>query len=205
MRSLLFLALLAASPLALAEVPASVSPTAAEVGHTREQPQALSHWQKMAEDMADQAAPRLLEQGVAVSAHAAGQASAFDIAFHDFFVTALHDRGVTITRHGYGARVEIDTYPLAFDGPRTTARVPRVDRQDRRSYGRGLRDELALNLRVFDGGTLAFSGSTTYYLPPADLGKYRMLRDLDAARAPRVDADGYRTLSGDYGTRTWGR
>ena len=212
MRHLAFVMLCLAAPAALAAVPARVYPSVADTGLTREQPQALSHWQKMAEDMAAQAAPRLKAQGVTVSAHAAGQASVFDVAFHDFFVTALYDRGVRITQNGYGARVEIDTFPLAFHGPRTTAYVhdevchPHGDhdhcRKDRSRYNKATRDELAVSVRVFDGGDLAFSGSTTYYLPSADLSKYRLLftpsRVEDSQR-------GYRSFSGDYGTRTWGR
>lgn len=212
MRSLLFLALLAVAPMAMAEVPSRVFPSAADTGFTREQPQALSHWQKMAEDMAEQAAPRLKAQGVTVSSAAVGQVSVFDVAFHDFFITALYNRGVRITQNGYGARVEIDTFPLTFNGARATAHVHdevcsahynhEHCRYDHRRYNRATREELAVNVRVFDGGDLAFSGSTTYYLPAADLNKYRALFVPSSVENSR---NGYRTLSGDYGTRTWGR
>lgn len=220
MRSLLFLALLAAAPLASAEVPSRVFPSAAETGFTREQPQALSHWQKMAQDMADQAAPRLKAQGVTVSSQAAGQSSVFDVAFHDFFVTALYERGVRVTQQGYGARVEIDTYPLTFNGPRATVHLHdevchthrhgsdchshehKHCRLDHSRYNKATREELAVNVRVFDGGDLAFSGSTTYYLPKQDMDKYRYIFTPTRVEESR---HGYRTLSGEYGTRTWGR
>ena len=183
MRHLAFAMLCLAAPAALADVPARVYPSVADTGLTREQPQALSHWQKMAEDMAAQAAPSL--RGVAVSAHAHGQSSAFDVAFHDFFVTALHRHGVEVIQGGQGARVEIDTFPLRFNASRRTAHVhdrlcyDHYDHEHCRyshaRYHRATRDELALNVRVFDGGRLAFSGSTTYYLPASDLPKYQTL------------------------------
>ena len=182
MRSLLFALLCTtAVPAAWADVPARTYPSIAQVGATREQPQALSHWQKMAEDMAEQAAPRL--RGVSVSAQAQGLSSAFDLAFHDFFVTALHRRGVNVVQGGPGARVEIDTFPLRFHASRRTAHVHdqvcyehyshRHCRYDHRPYRKANRDELAVSVRVFDAGRLAFSGSTTYYLPADDLSKYQ--------------------------------
>ena len=200
MRSLLFVALLAAAPLAQAEVPARVFPSAHDTGFTREQPQAMSHWQKMAQDMADRAAPALKAHNVTLSASADGKASVFDAAFHDFFITALFDRGVQITRNGYGARLEIDTYPLAFYNSRTTVAAP--DKSERRRFNRAAQDEFAVNLRVFDGGDLVFSGSTTYYLSAEDLAKYRLL--FEPTRADQQHG-AQRRMSGDYGTRTWGR
>lgn len=214
-RSLLCLAMLAIAPAAFAEVPARVNPTASDVGATRESPEGLSHWQKMAEDMAAEAAPALKAKGVTVSAGAHGPTSTFDGAFQDFFVTALYRLGVPVTANGYGARVEIDSYPLNFQAPRTTARVtdltcrPHGDHEhcSRSSYRYkgALRDELALNLRVFDGGNLVFSGSTTYYLPQADLSKYRpakrvVERQVYEDRWVEPASNG---MNGDYGTRTW--
>lgn len=204
MRHLAFVLLCLAAPAAMAEVPARVFPSIADTGATREQPQALSHWQKMAEDMAAQAAPSL--RGVAVSAHAHGVDSAFDLAFHDFFVTALHRHGVAVVRGGHGARVEIDTFPLHFDAPRRTAHLHdevchthvhhhgcrshehEHCRLDHSRYHRATRDELAVSVRVFDHGELAFSGSTTYYLPKQDLGKYRaIVRDYTPVLRVRGD------------------
>lgn len=211
-RPLLLLALLAVTPWAWADVPARVYPSIDQTGPSREQPQALSHWQKMADDMAAQAAPRLRDRGVAVSANAFGPTSAFDLAFHDFLLTGLHQRGVAVTRNGNGARLEIDTFPLRFHGDRRTAHVHDEICRDHGAhtrcrtsharYHRATRDELAVNLRVFDAGDLVFSGSTTYYLPSEDLGKYRAwLEPRDPAGSRNV----YRTLSGDYGTGSWGR
>ena len=51
----------------------------------------------------------------------------------------------------------------------------RPSRYSHARYHRATRDELALSVRVFDGNRLAFSGSTTYYLPEKDLAKYRTL------------------------------
>lgn len=214
-RSLLCLALVALAPAAFAEVPARVNPSAADVGPTRESPEGLSHWQKMAEDMAAEAAPALKAKGVTVSAGAYGPSSTFDGAFQDFFVTALYRLGVPVTANGYGARVEIDSYPLNFQAPRTTARVtdltcrPHGNHEHCSSsssrYKSALRDELALNLRVFDGGNLVFSGSTTYYLPNADINKYRPAKRVverqvyDARTGEAVGS----TMNGEYGTRTW--
>lgn len=207
MRSILLAALMLAAVPAAAEVPARAFPSVADTGPLREQPQALSHWQHMAEDMAERAAPELIARRVAVSSHAYGQSSVFDRAFHDFFVTALHARGVVVTANAYGARVELDTYPVNFKNSRRTARVVNPDRNGER-FARGTPDELAVNVRVFDGGDLAFSGSTTYYLPKADLEKYRA---LFVERAPaRVTSAPHGTpgvahhMHGQYGTATWG-
>ncbi len=199
-RSLLCLALVAVAPMAFAEVPARVNPSAADVGSTRESPEALSHWQKMADDMAAEAAPALKAKGIAVSAGAYGPSSTFDGAFQDFFVTALYRLGVPVTANNNGARVEIDTYPLNFQSARATARAPRGEH-----YKTSLRDELALNLRVFDGGDLVFSGSTTYYLPKADLSKYRPAkREVERqVYEDRSQAPASNGMSGEYGTRTW--
>lgn len=208
MRCFLLAALLMAALPATAEVPARAFPSVAETGPVREQPQALSHWQKMAEDMAAHAAPSLLSQNVVLAARAHGQASVFDRAFHDFLITALHAHGVPVTAHGYGAHVELDTYPVNFQASRRTARVANPNPNGER-YARATPDELAVNLRVFDAGELVFSGSHTYYLPKADLQKYRALyvertvRHRDATKASRAkDRDG--RMHGDYGTRTWG-
>lgn len=191
MRSLLLVALLVAAPMAMADVPSRVYTQAA--GDTREQPQAASHWQKMAEEMADQAAPQLKD--VTLSARARGELSLFDRVFHDFLITALHDRGVRITNASYGARVDIDTLPVHFSTYRSTLRV---------SGGHpASADELVVNVRVFDGCDLAFSGSTTYYVPKADLGKYE-----SQFRAQVVPSESSDTLvgpmKGRYGTATWG-
>lgn len=204
MRCILLAALMLAALPAAAEVPARAFPSVADTGPLREQPQALSHWQKMAEDMAERAAPELIARRVAVSSHAYGQASVFDAAFHDFFVTALHTRGVVVTANAYGARVELDTYPVNFKNTRRTARVVNPDRNGER-FATGLVDELAVNVRVFDGGDLAFSGSTTYYLPKVDLDKYRALFVERSAHRTRASHSGTAaSMHGDYGTATWG-
>lgn len=202
MRCFLLAALMLAALPAAAEVPARAFPSVADTGPLREQPQALSHWQKMAEDMADRAAPELISRRVAVSSHAYGQSSVFDAAFHDFFITALHARGVPVTANAYGARVELDTYPVNFKNSRRTARVVNPDRYGER-FVRGLADELAVNVRVFDGGDLAFSGSYTYYLPPSDLGKYRTSFQKRTVE-PAHHHQSRRSMHGEYGTATWG-
>ena len=204
MRCILLAALMLAALPAAAEVPARAFPSVADTGPLREQPQALSHWQKMAEDMAERAAPELIARRVAVSSHAYGQSSVFDAAFHDFFVTALHTRGVVVTANAYGARVELDTYPVNFKNTRRTARVVNPDRKGER-FTTGLADELAVNVRVFDGGDLAFSGSTTYYLPKTDLDKYRALFVERSVRRPHSSHSGTAaSMHGEYGTATWG-
>lgn len=182
---LLTLALLAAlAAPAWADVPARVYPSIHDTGATREQPQALSHWQHMARQMARQAAPQL--QHVAVSSVALGQSSMFDVAFHDFFITALHQEGVRIVDPGHGgARVEIDTFPLEFHGHRRTARVHDVHPRPRRA----LRQELSVSVRIIDAGELVFSGSQTYYIPAADWQKYRSLLGVSRARTLSVQGE----------------
>ncbi len=129
----------------------------------QEQPQTLSHWQVLAERVAEQAAPQL--RHVAVSPRAQGITRNFDAAFHDFFITALHRRGVAIDEGG--ARVEIDTYPMVF--PDHPYQVRSAD--GRRGVAPAL--EFGVNVRVFDGPRLAFSGSDVYYLPASDYHNYR--------------------------------
>lgn len=218
MRSLLCLALLAAAPMAMADVPARTFPSAAETGHSREQPQAMSHWQKIAVDMAREAAPVLKEKGLSVSSNVYGESSTFDALFHDFFVTALHREGVSVTKNSYGARVELDTRELEFHSrPKTHAAADTTCsevrgrercRDDRSRYHKALSRELALSVRIFDGGDLAFSGSTTYYVPEADKGKYRAKPRAEHTRSNEVlttrDGDNYRSLEGEYGTKSWG-
>lgn len=208
MRCLFLAALLVAALPAAAEVPARAFPSAADTGPVREQPQALSHWQKMAEDMADHAAPALIANDVVLAARAYGQDSVFDRAFHDFLITALHARGVPVTANGYGAHVELDTYPVNFKASRRTARVVNPSPNGER-YAKATPDELAVNLRIFNAGELVFSGSQTYYLPKADLEKYRALyvdrtaRNKDEIRAIQPFGNDAR-MHGQYGTRTWG-
>lgn len=129
----------------------------------QEKPETLAHWKVLAERLADQAAPSLSD--VVVSSRAIGQQSAFDMAFHDFFITALHEKGVAIDDRG--ARVEVDTYPISF--PAHPNHVH--DQFNRHGYAPSL--ELGVNVRVFEGSRLAFSGSQTYYLPARDLQNYR--------------------------------
>lgn len=210
MRStLLAVALMALSASAFAEVPASKFPTAQETGPLREQPQALSHWQKVAEDFADQAAPTLIEKGVSVSSRITGDRSRFDRAFHDFLVTALFDRGVTVTANPYGARIELDSFVEEFNGARATARIANVKGEER--YGRATKDEFAVNIRIFDGGDVVYSGSTTYYLGKADLKKYKNAHALHPTHFERRHKAGEERvvvrksgkLHGEYGTKTW--
>ena len=208
MRSLLLSALVLAlsTSAAYAEVPARSFPSAHDTGPLREQPQAMSHWQKMAEDMADEAAPALRAARVAVSSRAAGQRSSFDAAFHDFLVTALHNRNIPVTSNAYGARVEIDTYSEEFYNARSTARVFAPRGQER--YRLSVKDELAVNVRIFNGGDLLFSGSTTYYLPKSDLRKYedpRVQYWRDVRSGKRYESGSYQgpALRGEYGTKTW--
>lgn len=206
MRCLLLAALLLAALPAAAEVPARAFPSAADTGPVREQPQALSHWQKMAEDMAAHAAPALLSKNVVLAARAHGQTSVFDRAFHDFLITALHAHGVPVTANGYGAYVEIDTYPVNFKASRRTARVSNPHPHGER-YARATPDELAVNLRIFDAGDLVFSGSQTYYLPKTDLDKYHALyveRTVRHKRATKASRGHDARMHGQYGTRTWG-
>ena len=134
-----------------------------------------------------------------------GQRSAFDSAFHDFFITALHNRNIPITTNAYGARVEIDTYAEEFYNARSTARVVATRGSER--YRVALKDELALNLRVFNGGDLLFSGSTTYYLPKSDLRKYEDRKTYREPVRRKYGAESYAApaprLNGDFGTKTW--
>lgn len=211
MRStLLAVALLALSAPAFAEVPASRFPSAQDTGSLREQPQALSHWQKIAQDFADQAAPILIEKGVSVSSRTVGDRSRFDRAFHDFLVSALFERGVSVTKNAYGARIEIDSFVENFKGSRATTRIKSVRGEE--AYGRATRDEFAVNVRIFDGGDLAFSGSSTYYLSPADLKKYSNPHQVHPTHSKRVvvtsDSNQHHgkksgRIHGEYGTRTW--
>lgn len=131
----------------------------------QQMPESLAHWQQMAEELADQAAPSL--SGIVVSSQARGKTSAFDLAFHDFFISALHRRGVEI--HYLGAPVEIDTYPLAFVNHKYRVR----NHQGERGVAPPL--EFGVNVRVFYKGYLAYSGSQTYYIPTKDYHNYKSL------------------------------
>lgn len=125
-------------------------------------PESLAHWKQLAQDMATEAAPQL--RGITVSSSASGLSSPFDVAFHDFFVSALHQQGVDVAT--YGAPVEIDTYPLAFPSH------PFVIENASGHVGTAPSLEFGVTVRVFNHGYLAFSSSKTYYLPQGDYPNY---------------------------------
>lgn len=129
---------------------------------TQQRPESLVHWKVLAEQLANDASSKL--SGVVVSSSISPATSYFDKIFQEFFITALHERGVQFAPHG--ANIEITSYPITFPSH------PNYIKNSEGYRGYAPMFELGVNVRISNKNQLFYSGSKTYYLPEGDALNY---------------------------------
>lgn len=144
-------------------------------------PQGIEHWQVFAREEAAKIATKLKQSGVyELSVDKDEKNSVFEVLYFDYLVSELHHQGVNLVYGKPGAAsLHVHSYLVVHEQKRKSHKLPYEDKKGKRPMGKKVsKAELALHVKVLEGGHVKFANSKNLYLSPADLDlfKYHSLK-----------------------------